>query len=142
MDREPLNAGIRRQSSAAAATILVVDDDDDVRVITADILALRGHAVLTAASGAEALTICSRHGGPIDLLLTDVEMPRMRGPDVAWAVRSIRPEARVLFMSGTASTSGLEAPLLPKPFTMSALLGRVGALLGSAPPERALQSSA
>jgi CheY-like chemotaxis protein len=130
-----------RQPARAVATILVVDDDDDVRDIVADILAARGHAVLRAASGAEALGICARHAGPIDLLLTDVEMPWMTGPRLARAVRAIRSEARVLFMSGATHDGGLDASFLPKPFTVAALVGCVGALLGS-PRGRALKPSA
>jgi CheY-like chemotaxis protein len=120
-----------RKPVMARGTILVVDDDSDMRDLAAEILAMQGHSVLKAASGAEALSICARHAGPIDLLLTDVEMPRMRGPYLASEVRSIRPEAKVLFMSGSASASVVDAPLLPKPFTVSALLGVVGALLGN-----------
>ena len=119
-----------------SATILVVDDDADVREVTAAILATRGHTLLTAASGAEALTICARHAGAIDLLLTDVEMPRMTGPRLARAVRSIRSEIRVLFMSGTAEATDLEAPLLGKPFTVRALVGHVSAILATTPDHR------
>ena len=131
-----------RQPATAAASILVVDDDDDVREVTAALLARRGYSVLTAASGAEALRICARHAGPIDLLLTDVEMPQMTGPLLARAVRSVRPEARVLFMSGNAHATALDAPLVPKPFTVSALVGRVGEVLGTALERRTLKPSA
>ena len=132
----------RRPGATGGATILVVDDDGDVREVTAAILAARGHAVLTADGGAEALTICARHPGRIDLLLTDVEMPRMTGPLLARAVRTIRPETRVLFMSGNAAAADLDAPLLGKPFTVSTLVGRIGALLRTAPDRHTLKPSA
>ena len=128
--------------ATGGATILVVDDDDDVREVTAATLARRGHAVLTANGGAEALRICARHPGRIDLLLTDVEMPRMTGPLLARAVRAIRPETRVLFMSGTAAAPDLDAPLVDKPFTVPALVRRVGALLRTPLDRHSLKPSA
>jgi CheY-like chemotaxis protein len=83
-------------------TILMVEDEDALREVTRRILTRNGYKVLTAAGGAEAIELATAHAGPIDLVLTDVIMPKMQGTTVADEVSQLRPGVRVLFMSGYA----------------------------------------
>ncbi len=113
-------------------TILLVEDDSAVRSLTADLLKSRGYTVLTAESGAEALQIAGLDSTPIDLLVTDVVMPEMNGPQVAERVSSIRPGVHVLFVSGYTDSTVLVRDivrpgrlLLNKPFTSESLARKV-----------------
>lgn len=113
-------------------TILLVEDSGPVRRLVERMLSRKGYTVLAAESATAALRHCSRHDGPIDLLLTDVVLPRISGPEIARQARELRPELRVLFMSGfTDETltqhglSSLEPDLLAKPFSSSTVLARV-----------------
>ncbi len=81
-------------------TILLVEDEDVVRGLTRRILSEAGYNVLDARSGEEAIQLGRDYQGPIDLLLTDVVMPEISGREVAERLQELRPEARVLFMSG------------------------------------------
>lgn len=117
-------------------TVLVVEDEDSVRELTRRILDKNGYRVLTAGNAAEALEMESRHHNKIDLLLTDVIMPKVTGPELAEQMRRIRPEILVLFMSGYADTvmsdqGVLEkvGRLIRKPFTEEVLLQRIRELL-------------
>jgi signal transduction histidine kinase/ActR/RegA family two-component response regulator len=126
----------------ARDTILLVEDQLELRRVVQEILSEAGYQVLSAASGAEALAIAEEHDGPIHLLLTDVVMPRQRGPEVAMRVRELRAEVRVMFMSGYVDAAdAVEAaarlgghPLLEKPFSADDLLTRVRAVLAAAAP--------
>ncbi len=82
-------------------TILLVDDESDVRDLARDILTAKGYRVLEAGGGEEAVRVVQSHGEPIDLLLTDVVMPGMSGPELAAQLRGQRPEMMVLYMSGS-----------------------------------------
>ncbi len=113
-------------------TILLVEDADPVRRLIQRTLEKNGYEVLPAESATAALRYCSRHDGPIDLLLSDVVLPRTPGPEIARRARELRPEIQVLFMSGfsdeTLSEHGLEIErdaLLEKPFTPLAILERL-----------------
>ncbi len=81
-------------------TVLLVEDADMVRDLARRILQKNGYRVLEARSGADALVICREHAGPIDLLFSDVIMPGMNGAELAREAARLRPELRVLFMSG------------------------------------------
>jgi len=81
-------------------TVLVAEDDDDVRGITCQVLEINGYTVLEASDVEDAVRIAHDHPGPIDLLLTDVVMPRMSGPELAEIVRERRPEVAILYVSG------------------------------------------
>jgi two-component system cell cycle sensor histidine kinase/response regulator CckA len=117
-------------------TILLVEDETVVRQLVAEILENAGYAVLPAADGPSALELIRRNSKPIDLLLTDVVMPGMSGPEVAAAVTSMRPGTEVLYMSGyTDSAIGHHGVLEPgiaflqKPFSADELTRKVRSLL-------------
>ncbi len=123
-------------SHRASATILLVEDQEGVRSLIRTILIEDGYRVLDAADGLEALTLAAGHPAGIDLLITDLQMPKMSGRELAGRLRQTRPETKVLLISGhtseaVASESTLEAGVsfLPKPFTPSALAARVRELL-------------
>ena len=117
-------------------TVLVVEDEEALRAVTERIFARNGYHVLTAANGAEALTLVAGYDGEIHLLLTDVVMPKMLGKEVAARVRELRPDIEVLFMSGYAqpvlASQGRLEPgvvLLDKPFSEADLLAKAGQVL-------------
>jgi PAS domain S-box-containing protein len=119
-------------------TILVTDDEDEQREVAKRILTRNGYTVLTASSGAHAVEFAASHTGPIDLLLTDVIMPQMQGPAVAREVRVLRPDIRVLFMSGHAhpvleaeALLGMEFLLMEKPFDETTILQNIRKVLDS-----------
>ncbi|MEX2221379.1 MAG: response regulator [Candidatus Rokuibacteriota bacterium] len=103
-----------------------------MRELARDILRQSGYAVLEARNGAEALLLCERHQGPLDLLLTDVVMPRMSGRELAERLSPRRPDLSVLYMSGYTDDAvirhgvlGAGTAFLQKPFTPAALVQRV-----------------
>ncbi len=121
-------------------TILLVEDDDQVRVLARDVLRRSGYVVLEAPNGGEALLICEQHGSSIHLLLTDVILPRLSGRQLAERLRVLRPEMKVLFMSGYADDTILQhgvlesdAAYLQKPLTPASLTRKVWEVLRSAP---------
>jgi CheY-like chemotaxis protein len=123
-------------SPRGSETVLVVDDQPDIRELIRKVLHHDGYLVLEAASGSEAIRIAERWEGPVELLVTDVMMPNMRGPEVAAAVRELRPNIEVLFISGYAHGTTLPSDLvadplafLAKPFKPSELGDRVRAIL-------------
>ncbi|MEW5848953.1 MAG: ATP-binding protein [Myxococcota bacterium] len=119
---------------APRGTVLVVEDNDDVRAFLCLSLRLAGHRVLEAPSSKVALEL-GRDGDAPDLLITDVVMPGMNGPELHSALREHRPDLRVLYISGY--TEGLLADEIPregtrflqKPFTRKVLLDKVAELL-------------
>ena len=117
-------------------TILLVEDETVVRQLVAEILESSGYTVLQAGDGPSALELARRHTGDIRLLVTDVVMPGMSGPDVASSVTSMRPGTLVLYMSGyTDSAIGHHGVLEPgiaflqKPFSTDELTRKVRTLL-------------
>ena len=121
---------------ARSATILLVEDETPLRKLISQVLKSAGHTVLEAASGDEALTLSTRHAGKIDLLLTDVIMPGMSGPELMAKLRTRRPTMVIIFMSGydnelvDKTTLENTASFLPKPFSPRGLLQRIDSLLG------------
>jgi two-component system, cell cycle sensor histidine kinase and response regulator CckA len=110
--------------------ILVVDDSPDIRRIVARALADARYAVLEADDGARALQILEREGVDIDLVLTDIKMPRVDGVELGRRIADRKWQVPVVYMSGGAG-DGLVAPLLRKPFSMDTLMGILDrALLG------------
>jgi len=109
-------------------TILLVEDEAMVRRLARTVLQESGYRVLEAANGPEALSTAKQHQGSIDLLVTDVVMPRMSGREVADRLTSQRPKMKVLFMSGHTEDAIIhhgvleeQFAFLPKPFTPGAL---------------------
>jgi CheY-like chemotaxis protein len=107
----------------AAETILIVEDQEATAQITRILLESWGYRVLEAHSGAEALEIFKQHGDAIELVLTDVIMPGMSGPQIAGELVRQRPGLRVAYMSGYPSDqlNRLDAAFLPKPFNPHSL---------------------
>jgi two-component system, cell cycle sensor histidine kinase and response regulator CckA len=135
----PMSAEARPPLAVAAiagATVLLCEDDGAVRDLGQRILARLGYSVLIAATPGAALSLAARHPGPIDLLITDVVMPELSGPELVRQILPLRPTLRWLFMSGhAAETLTLEGGLLDavhfiqKPFSMAELSARVRAVL-------------
>jgi PAS domain S-box-containing protein len=124
-------------------TVLVVEDDPSIRRIVIRTLEEAGYHVLVAKDGISGLGVSSRHEQPIDLLLTDVVMPRMDGRALASELQRLRPGLRVLFTSGYAADDvdrwGVregEVEFLPKPFAATALRAKVREVLDRARRER------
>jgi PAS domain S-box-containing protein len=136
---EAVTASPARPAASAPATVLVVEDDEGVRRVAARSLRRAGYGVLSASSGPEALRLAAEHAGPIDLLLSDVGLPGMSGPELADRLAAQRPGLRVGFVSGYAageeggaSPRG-DAPVLAKPYVPEDLVAWVAGLVGEAP---------
>jgi CheY-like chemotaxis protein len=142
-------SGMQRSGTPAdlphgSATILVVEDEAGVREIAVAILRSLGYRVLEAFDGDEGLLVFGAHTAEIDMLLTDVVLPgKLRGRELAERITSIRPEVRVLFMSGYTENSIVHhgrlddgVKLLGKPFKREQLARKVAEVLGTtAQPE-------
>ena len=122
-------------------TVLLVEDEDVVRSLACRVLERAGFAVLAVGDPEEALELAATHPGRVDLLLTDVIMPRIQGPELAERIAAVRPGLRVLFTSGyTAGGAGVTAAIptdarfIDKPFTPSGLVAAVRAALDALPP--------
>ena len=122
-------------------TILLVEDDARVRSLAREILETSGYGVIEAGSGEEALMISGQRRGPIDLLVTDVVMPKMGGPEVAERLGSSRSKMKVLHISGYAQNSIIHHELLErgeaflqKPFTPKGLTTKVREVLDTGSP--------
>ncbi|MFB3917106.1 MAG: PAS domain S-box protein [Terriglobales bacterium] len=117
-------------------TILVVEDEEAVRRATVEFLESRGYHILEAENGEHGLRVAGEHRGEIDLLLTDVVLPAMSGPDLAQKLLDSHPAIKVLYMSGYTETAILEqagenmaAIFLQKPFTFAALSEKIRKVL-------------
>ena len=130
------------QSPAAALrgseTILVLEDEARVRKLVCEVLAARGYHVLEAVRGQEAIRLAKEHRGRIHLLLADVVMPEMSGPQALEQIRARHPNMKVLFMSGYTDEAMMHhrildsgAPFLQKPFLPEALARKVREVLAS-----------
>jgi two-component system cell cycle sensor histidine kinase/response regulator CckA len=124
----------------AAGTVLVVEDYGDLRDLITEILSAAGYHVLAAADGAAALELARAHSGSVDLLLSDIVMPNMLGPDLARQLKSEYPGLKMLFMSGHAqpmlnATSAIasDMPLLQKPFLAAELLDKLREVMAGRP---------
>ena len=118
------------------ATILVVEDQAALRMLAEDMLSEAGHEVLSASNGREALEVANRHNGRIDLLITDVVMPEMNGPDLADQLSRIRPGITILYVSGYTDHALLHrgtveegTAFLQKPFAPDMLVAKVAEVL-------------
>ena len=122
----------RTEPVAASATVLVVEDDPAVRRLACSILGRRGYRVIESEDEEHAIELARRHEGPLHLLLSDVVMPVMKGPEVYQSVVATHPEVRVLYMSGYTDkeitrqgvlNAGVQ--FIQKPFTVNGLLEKV-----------------
>lgn len=111
--------------------ILLVDDEEVIRNLVMHMLEEQGFVVHSASDGQEALELSRRHPGTIDLVITDVDMPRLKGTDLCPQLLKERPGIKVILMSGAAKSGIINLPFLPKPFDGEALLARVRAILGT-----------
>ncbi len=121
-------------------TILVVEDQEPVLRVVERSLTRSGFQVITAMSPQEGLSKLAEHGSSVDMLLTDVVMPQMSGPDLAAAARQHAPDIRILFMSGYSGDSLLdriaelgEASVVEKPFRPAELVAKVRKVMGEVP---------
>lgn len=137
---------VSAESVGGRETILLAEDQTPVRDITARILESQGYTVIQAPSGPEAIATAEGFSGELDLLLTDVVMPRMGGPELANKLRERRPDLAVLFVSGftddVIARHGVLEPgvdFLAKPYTSSALTTRVRAVLDARRPPEATE---
>ncbi len=121
----------------ARHTILLVDDDDAVRNLLARVLKSRGYEVLEAASGEQAQALFQQHQGPVHLLVCDVLMPGVSGPDLAARLAETTPDLRMLLMSGNPNLEPVikdrhtSAEFIGKPFSPQQLVANVQHLLAS-----------
>jgi PAS domain S-box-containing protein len=120
-------------------TVVLAEDEEALRVLLGRVLAGSGYQVVAARDGAEALAAVRNRPGRIDVLLTDVVMPRMNGAELAAALAGDHPGVKVLFMTGHSDDPGLVArfaegavEVIQKPFTSEALLSQLRRLLGPA----------
>jgi DNA-binding NtrC family response regulator len=124
-------------------TILLVDDDAQVSGLAQASLAAQGYRVLAARDSDQALRLSDEHPGAIDLLITDQVMPPfMSGQELATCLRLLRPDLKVLYISGYGATDGVVdevgdafAGFLAKPFSPQDLVDKVAALIAAEDPE-------
>jgi signal transduction histidine kinase len=119
--------------------VLLVEDDNQVRSVAAMTLEMSGYDVLTAANGEEALLFCQRYDGKVDLLLTDLVMPRMSGQELSNRLLKLRPDTRVLYMSGYSENAIIHhgvmeegTDFIEKPFSPGALTRKIREVLDEA----------
>ncbi|HEV8303825.1 MAG TPA: CHASE domain-containing protein [Gemmatimonadales bacterium] len=128
--------------AAGSETILLVEDEDAVRTLARKALERRGYEVLEARHGEEGIDVSRNHGDRIDLVVTDIIMPRLGGPEMVERLRIERPELKVLYVSGYSPVAieihgvrGENSAFIAKPFTPDSLISGVQALLNSEPAE-------
>jgi CheY-like chemotaxis protein len=127
---DPRRASASITTLFGTETILVVEDEDQVRSVACGILKRLGYRVIEAGAPADAISLCATFPDPIHLLLSDVVMPQMNGPELARRLTEVRPDMKVLCMSGYTDDAvvrhgvlGSDVPYLQKPLTPK-LVGR------------------
>ena len=123
-------------STGGSEKVLIVEDEELVRVFVSRALQDAGYEVLVAHDGQDALEVCEMLDSPADLVLTDVVMPRMGGPDLAERLAEMWPETPVLYMCGYLDNKAVEeqveqhsGALIRKPFKRTELCGHVRSML-------------
>ena len=133
LSAQPCTASSR--AGAPSSTILVVEDEQSVRDLAVEFLTSAGFRVLTAQDGQEALETAQRFGSTIQLVLTDIVMPKMRGPELALRLQKLLPHVKILFMTGYlehADSAFLEgAAFLQKPFSRESVLDHLQRAIAS-----------
>src|SRR5438552_1106128 len=126
----------REQLPCGSETILLVEDEAGVRTLAKTILQTQGYTVLDAAQGKDAFLLSGQHEGLIHLMVTDMVMPEMSGPEVAERLKPLRPNMKVLFMSGFTDKAMVHQgeldpgmAFLQKPFTPQTLTRKVREVL-------------
>jgi nitrogen-specific signal transduction histidine kinase/ActR/RegA family two-component response regulator len=132
----PVAGSTLPERQAGTETILLVEDEDGVRNLARQLLQKHGYSVLDTRHGGEALLVCERHQGAIHLLLTDVILSQMSGRDLARRLAQIRPQMKVLYMSGYSGDAveqhgvfDLGVHFLQKPFSAEGLISKVREVL-------------
>lgn len=134
----PATAAAKSKSILQTRTILLVDDDRTTLQVLRKMLQQQGYTVLFAADSQTALKLFQLHAHPIDLLLCDVVMPHLSGPQLAERIRAVRPTVPVLFISGLMQESAVQewlrsgAQFLRKPVTQEQLVEKVHQLIAPA----------
>lgn len=123
-------------SHSVSHTILVVDDDKAVCDLTASMLEMKGYRVFRAANGEDAIRLFQYHASSIELLVTDIVMSNMSGPQLALQLRTLHPNLPVLFMSGLVSHSNFQGVMggwfLRKPYTPKMLAEKIQQVMAAA----------
>ena len=129
--RQP-SAAPRRADMTGQGTILLVEDEEGLRALNARGLKSRGYNVIEAGNGVEAMEVLEKHGGKVDLVVSDVVMPEMDGPTLLKELRKSNPDLKMIFVSGYAEEAfekslpaGEKFAFLPKPFTLKQLIEQV-----------------
>ena len=129
---EAVPVELEARPERGSETILVVEDEDIVRDLTVRLLKSLGYKVLEAVNGKEALALIDQYKNPIQLVLTDVVMPQMGGPELAERLQKIRPTVKLLYTSGFTESAVLErgvalgkVRLIQKPYSREILAQRV-----------------
>jgi len=141
IELQPMGAAARTDLPRGTETILIVEDEIQIRHLAFDCLASYGYDVLSASNGLEALDLIEHLKRPINLVLTDVVMPKLSGRELSERISTLQPSAKVLFMSGYTNDSIVNHGILDgatwfiqKPFTLESLVRRVREVLDSERP--------
>jgi DNA-binding NtrC family response regulator len=128
---------VARAAAGGTETVLLVEDEESVRQLVRETLTLKGYRVVEAENGEAGLAAAAQHKGKIDLVITDVVMPGMGGRELVKQLAQVRPEAKVLYLSGytedaIVSEGTIESgtAFLQKPFTLQNLSRKVREVLG------------
>jgi two-component system cell cycle sensor histidine kinase/response regulator CckA len=144
IEDETASAGRDRSPAAAALprgteVVLLVEDEAGVRELAREYLEMSGYTVIVAPDGHTAIELAGMHAGTIHLLMTDMVMPGIGGRELAERVLAVRPEIKILYMSGYTDQAvvqqgilGTDAPLLQKPFTLATLTMKLREILAPA----------
>ena len=133
---QPAAAPAVVRSAFGRETILLAEDSEVVRALVREILERKGYNVLVATDGPDAIGVCSRHEGPVHLILTDVVMPGMNGRELYETLAPSHPDAKVLYMSGYTDDAVIQRGILhtgtaylQKPFLPETLAQKVREVL-------------
>ena len=126
---------ITTEPSRRSEVVLIVEDEDAVRELAAEFMKSAGYTVLTAKDGRDALSVAEHSDAPIRVLVTDIVMPHMRGPELAKRLKALSPELKIVYMSGYLEYNKADGEFLEegfflqKPFSCNALVSKVGEAL-------------